>query len=124
MTSVMYQLWCTGSDRDGWTVFDYELEDNVKATLEEWAKDDLLDQFGFGDGKHPCEAHKELESGCIDCLNEETQVAHEAIERWAERQAGHVVAELLEDGHCMVDMRGRDRLPHQLMSFRLRKVED
>ena len=113
---MIYTLFVTGGDRDGWRIFDYELHDEIAATLEDWATDDHLDEFGYGNGEHSCEAHpEESGDGCIDCLNEETQAAKEKIEKWAEGRATFIADELLREGRSGTELSGSS------ITFRLHK---
>ncbi len=43
-----FRLSCSGGDADGWLVSDGNLEDEIAATLESWAQDDL-GAWGYGD---------------------------------------------------------------------------
>jgi hypothetical protein len=116
-----FRLSCSGGDADGWLVSDGNLEDEIAATLESWAQDDL-GAWGYGDvgpkatycASHTHETYPQ--DGCEDCWTADRDATYERIELWAKEQAPGVAAELLANERDTI------RRGDRSLSFRLREA--
>lgn len=95
-----YWLSCKDGHATGWLVSEENLEDEIAATLQDWARDDL-GAWGYGEvgpsatycANHTFETYPE--EGCEDCWEADLEAASERIERWAKGMARGIAGELL-----------------------------
>jgi hypothetical protein len=120
----MYLLRVTGDGGDAERLYDLDqVEDSVRRTVAEWARDEKPGHFGFGNGSYPCAKHKAnpdgQADGCQECYEAENEALDKEIATWVQGELSSIMRDLETDGHTQLRIGGGPLEAPATITFRL-----